>query len=355
MSRLSGLAREVLEAAAPMIADAAGADAPTFDLTDALREFGVWRMLQPKRYGARTLGVDDFISVLSQLAGLDGSVGWLIAAFNTAAYDVAGLPGALADEVWGADGSALVVACHRREGQLVRTHDGLRLTGRWHRVVGCELADWLLLTAADDNGAHCRVLVPRRDVGIEANAPRNGLPAAGIGDVVISALPASPSRIVPTTRDRGGPARSGQLQTPVVVGAGAAAAVVGSADGVWRTHVDEIRKRISVSFARENLTDRGSSTVEVARAASDLDVARLQVQTSTSIPDGVDRLVAAVWAQRQAVVRARDVADRLLGSSRRHALDASAPVIRGWHDVHAGWRLALDLYEDLAKGPIRRM
>lgn len=309
----------------------------------ALADSDKWRLLQPTRYGGRELALDEFISVVSALASRDGSAGWLTAMFNAAAFHIAAMPDGVADDVWHSDAKSLVTACYRSEGALDR---GRRLTGRWESVVGCRRADWLLLTA-DADGVRSFVLVPRHEAIVEPVADQAGLLEADICDVTISELPVPERRVIET------PCGSAAL----VVGAAAAAAVVGSADGVWQSHVAHVRERLAASYGTEEVTDRMSSTAQVGRAASDIDAAKLQI--AASMPgdeplarsgEGADELRAAAWAHRQAAVRARDAADQLLGSSRRHALDASDPVTRLWQDVHAGTRLALRLLDALDPG-----
>lgn len=112
--------------------------------------------------------------------------------------------------------------------------------------------------------------------------------------------------------------------------AACAAAVVGTADGVWRKHVDQVRARLAISHGGDEVTHEAA--VHVARAASDIDAARLQITTA------VAQRSESTWPYAQAVARARGAVDRLLSSS-RHALDASDPVTGAWRDVHAGCRL----------------
>ncbi|BBZ11927.1 acyl-CoA dehydrogenase family protein [Mycobacterium branderi] len=340
MAEPSAVAREILDVVTPMAARQIGERAFADELIAGLRDSGVWRILQPVQYGGRAMAPEEFISVVCALAAIDGSIGWLTAMFNVATYHVAGLPHGVADEVWNSGGRSLVTACYRPEGQLVRSAEGPRLTGRWAAIAGAELADWVLLTALDDGG-RCCVLVPRQEVQLAPAASSNGLRGAGICHVSVSGLGVDERRIFQSA------CASGQVDTnppiPVVVGAGAAAVVVGAADGVWRVHVDQVRERLAASYGSEEVTDRMSSTVQVARAASDIDAANLQLATTLQ----AESRHAAAVAQRQAVVRARDTADRLLGCSRRHALDASDPVARLWQDVHAGCRLALGLLDGL--------
>lgn len=302
MAEPNGAVREIL-------------DSVTAESIGALHGSSVSRVLQPARYGGLALGTDEFVSVVLECAALDGSLGWLASVFNAAAHEVADLPAHVADEVWNSDPHALITTSHRAaaEGGL---HDR-RLTGQWTSVIGAEQADWLLLPAGN-----YRVLVPRDAARIDPVISQTGLNAAGICGVTVTDLPVDDRHIFTGHRD----------VVSVVAGAGAAAAVVGSADGVWRQHVDQVRARLATSYGGDEMTNEAAT--QVARAASDIDAARIQVTTSLHMLGD-----AALWAHRQAVARACDAADRLLGTS-RHALDASDPTTRMWKDVYAGSRLA---------------
>ncbi|WP_102142576.1 hypothetical protein [Mycobacterium hubeiense] len=290
--------RDVLDAMAPL---AAGAQStPTAEWVTTLHDSGIGR-----------LSVETLFEVVYELAALDGSLGWLAAMFNTAAHDVAGLPDV-----------SLVAASHRVGGELVNR----RLTGRWGSVVGAEYADWLLLTVSDGD-ARRRVLLPRDCVRIDPVRPRIGLEAAGVCDVTVTDLAVG----------EGWMSETWSADAHLVAAAAAATAVVGSADGVWRKHVGEVRARLVTSFGSGEVTEEKSA--QVAATASDIDMAKLQVTTPNRAAD-------AARAYRQAIVRARDAADRLLDSS-RHALDGADPVSRQWRDVHAGYSLALQLLDAL--------
>jgi 3-hydroxy-9,10-secoandrosta-1,3,5(10)-triene-9,17-dione monooxygenase len=281
----------------------------------ALRSLAADRMLQPLQHGGRGLPVDEFVWAVCELAAHDGSLGWLAASYNAAAYEVAGLPAA--HEVWDANPDALITAGHRGSADLAKA----RLTGRWKSVVGAEQADWLLLPV----GRSCRVLVRRSHVRVEPADRAAGLAKAGIGEVIVDNLAVDDGHVFPV----GG--------AGLIAGA-AAAAVVGSADGVWRKHVEQVRARLDVSYGGDEVTDEAAA--EVARAASDIDAAKLAL-TGSLDPAAPE---TATWAFAQSVFRARGAADRLLASS-RHALDASDPVTDLWRDVHAGCRLAIRIFD----------
>jgi 3-hydroxy-9,10-secoandrosta-1,3,5(10)-triene-9,17-dione monooxygenase len=268
------------------------------------------------------LSADEFVSAVCELAAVDGSLGWLAASYNAAAHQIAGLAPPAAHEVWDANPDALIAMGHRSSGDLVNG----RLTGQWESVVGAEQADWLLLSA----GHACRVLVPRSRVQVEPADRPAGLSAAGVGDVIVGDLAVQDGRVF-----------TGNHDTGVIVGAGAAAAVVGSADGIWRKHVDQVRARLDISHGGDEVTDEAAAAV--ARAASDIDASKLQITGALDSATGPE---AAAWAFAQSIARARGAADLLLASS-RHALDASDPVTNLWRDVYAGCRLAVRIIDAL--------
>lgn len=286
------------------------------------------RMRQPRAHGGAGMDVDEFLGAVDVAAAADSAEGWLCAMVNAGADQVARLPGALHDEVWSADESTQVMAGGVSRGELVSAGRNWSLTGRWPAVVGAGIADWLVLIVAAESGRHV-VLVPRSDVDVEILAFPGGLASAGIGAVTASGVMLAGRWVHPVEA------------SPSIAGAAAAAAVVGCAGGAWQAHVTQLRQQLAASYGSAELGDQTSAAQRIARVASDLDAARLQVAASVRTP-----IADAVWAQRQAVARARNAADQLLAGSRRHALDASDPVSRGWQDVYTGCRLAFGLFDE---------
>ncbi len=290
----------------------------------ALRSSGAGRILQPPQHGGLGLPANEFVWAVCELAAVNGSLGWLAAIYNAAAHEVGRLPPHAAHEVWAANQDALVAIGHRSSGDLANG----RLTGRWESVVGAEQADWLLLPTSPA----CRVLVPSSRVRVEPADRAAGLTTAGVGEVIADDLAVDDGLVFTGARDTG-----------LIAGAGASAAVVGSADGVWRKHVDQVRAQLDVSYGGDEVTDEAAA--EVARAASDIDAAKLQI--TGSLDPAAPAPQTATWAFAQSVARARGAADRLLASS-KHALNASDPVTDLWRDVHAGCRLAVRILDGLS-------
>jgi 3-hydroxy-9,10-secoandrosta-1,3,5(10)-triene-9,17-dione monooxygenase len=238
----------------------------------------------------------EFVCAVYELAVAESAQAWLTAVYGATDYDVPVLSG------------RRIATGHRGTADVV---DG-RVTGTWAAVVGAEWADGFLLTAGPN-----RVLVPRDAVHVEPIIAADGLVDTGIGTVVASG--AAIDEVLP-----------GAPGTALL--AGATAAVVGSAAGVWRQHVEQARTRLAIAHSG----DEASDAAHVARAASDIDAARLQFTGAITEPEAGNRPFV------QAIARARAATDHLMDGS-RHALDAMDPVARRWRAVQAGCRLAARL------------
>lgn len=323
---------------------ASGVD-PAASITEsvALLREPSYRLLQPARYGGRAMSrsaseAADFVTAVATLAERDGSLGWLAAAVNTAAYLVGGLGDSASEQVWGADAAALVTSAGGHTGTLTADAGNFRLTGHWQDVTGALSADWLLVSAMEGDSARY-VLIPRDAVQVDRQAGPRGLDSAGIGAVTASDALVDAKAVFPVPADHSCHTADSGDSGPgyeVLAGAGQAAAVVGAAAGVWLAHVGQVRQRLATSYGSEDTTELTSSAVLVARAESDIDAARLQLVRSVDVDTP-----AAAAAQCQAVTRARNAADQLLSSGNRHALDAADPVARQWFDVLAGYRLTI--------------
>jgi 3-hydroxy-9,10-secoandrosta-1,3,5(10)-triene-9,17-dione monooxygenase len=309
-----------------------------------LDDSSTMRMLQPAGHGGRGGTVAEFLSAVSELAGRDGSAGWLAAILNAAAHQAAALGGGAADRVWGRHAAALITMATHADGRLIRQGPNFRLTGTWNTVTGAAFAHWLLLRADLDGTAHW-VLLPRDSVGLAQRTDITGLRATGICDVTVADIDVEGSAVYLCTDENDWAEAGFDVIPTVVTGAAAAAAVLGAAAGIWQAHVDQVRRRLATSYGSEDTAERTASAVAVAETASALDAAQLQLDDSLPAHPG-----PAARAQLQAVARARDAADRLLASGNRHALDMADPVTRLWLDVSAGYRLAVRILDDPGAG-----
>lgn len=301
------------------------------DSMNALRAAGVMGLLRPVSFGG-TADVIGFLDAVRALSSACGSTGWVAAHLGGACGLLATFEDRALHEIWTPDAdTAVAVSLHGR-GTVAGRPGSLRLTGRWPQVAGCRHAAWFLLVATAEDGRAVLVLLPADQGRIEDTWNEVGLIAAGSHTVVAEDAAVPAFRMV----DLSGTA--GDLGPASVLSASVAMSVVGAAQGAWDSHVEQMRARVTVSHGGEDVAERGLSPVRVARAASEIDAAVLELQAIFRGSD--DRLPPALAAdawrdQRRAVERAWEAAGLVFDSVRSHALTGDA-VARFWRDARVG-------------------
>ncbi|HWM66414.1 MAG TPA: acyl-CoA dehydrogenase family protein [Steroidobacteraceae bacterium] len=113
------------------------------DILDELKRLGVFRMNAPRSHGGLELPLRDSCEVLTQIAKVDGSVGWVVMIGSFASLILGRLPRPLFDQIY-RDGPDITVAGAAAPGGTAEVFDGgYRVTGRWPFASGCDHADWL--------------------------------------------------------------------------------------------------------------------------------------------------------------------------------------------------------------------
>jgi 3-hydroxy-9,10-secoandrosta-1,3,5(10)-triene-9,17-dione monooxygenase len=113
---------------------------------------GLFRVLQPARFGGLELDFQVFASITRELARGCGSSAWVYAVVEELFWTLATFPEEAQREVWGENEKALACAALLPSGSGVRDGDGWRLSGTWHFLSGSDHATWVFLTANCDNG-----------------------------------------------------------------------------------------------------------------------------------------------------------------------------------------------------------
>jgi 3-hydroxy-9,10-secoandrosta-1,3,5(10)-triene-9,17-dione monooxygenase len=154
---------------------------------------GLFRALQPKRWGGLEATVGTFYDALMTLAEGDMSTAWIYGVLGVAPWVVALLDDRAAADVWAGDASTLVALSLAPGGEAKTVDGGVRISGRWRYASGCAHADWVLLGAIVNpaaGGAGPRtgwhvLLVPRSEYRIEDTWFTFGLKGTGSNDVVV--------------------------------------------------------------------------------------------------------------------------------------------------------------------------
>ncbi|MEV4460498.1 3-hydroxy-9,10-secoandrosta-1,3,5(10)-triene-9,17-dione monooxygenase oxygenase subunit [Microbispora sp. NPDC049633] len=328
---------------------------------ESIRELvqaGVFRMLQPKRYGGAEGDPVSFYEVVREISAVCGSTGWTVSVLGVHPWQLALFDEAAQDEVWGSDQDALISSSYAPVGRLVPAEGGYRLTGRWRFSSGCEHASWAMVggLVLGDQGRpvdFMTVLVPRSDYLIADVWDVIGLRGTGSNDILVEDAFVPAHRVMRNyemaqLRGPGQKANPGPLyRIPfgTVFTTTITAPVIGMAAGCYRSYVTAMRDRVRLSLGGGRFAEDQFAQVAVARAASEIDAAILQ--TDRNVREVYEHAVRGETIpaelrlrvrrdQVRATERALEAIDILFKTAGGNSLSRGNPIERAWRDAHAG-------------------
>ncbi|WP_067441699.1 3-hydroxy-9,10-secoandrosta-1,3,5(10)-triene-9,17-dione monooxygenase oxygenase subunit [Nocardioides jensenii] len=324
------------------------------ELTDS----GLFRMLQPKKYGGLEGDPLAFYEAVRLISGSCGSTGWVSSVMGVHPWQVALFPKACQDEVWSAGPDVLMASSYAPVGQLKGADGGFRLSGRWSFSSGCNHADWLLLGAlvigpTGNPIDFITTLVPRADVEVVDVWDTIGLRGTGSNDVIVDDVFVPEHRSLrnfehsrlsgPGQKVNKGPLY--RLPFGAVFTTTVTAPVLGAVAGCLESYVGEMAERLRLSLGGGRFAEDQFAQVAVARASSLVDAAVLQMDRN------IGEMYAAASAGREIPMelRLRTRRDQVLGTERAlEAIDIlfktaggsslhwTSAISRAWRDAHAG-------------------
>jgi 3-hydroxy-9,10-secoandrosta-1,3,5(10)-triene-9,17-dione monooxygenase len=152
---------------------------------------GLFRVLQPKRWGGHELGLDVANEIQIILAEGCMSTAWVFAVIAVEPFLIALCDDRMARDVWSADRSTLVCGTSAADpkNQLVAVEGGFRLSGKWRFASGCDHCAWTFLAAsvteADGSSTEWRLLLPKADYTIIDTWNVSGLRGTGSRDIAV--------------------------------------------------------------------------------------------------------------------------------------------------------------------------
>lgn len=156
-----------------------------------IAEAGLFRVLQPKRWGGFELDPRVFYSVQMTLAEGCMSTAWIYGVIGVHNWQLPLFPEQAQQEVWGRDSGTLIASTYMPTGKAVKVDGGYRFSGRWGFSSGCDHAEWIflggLLPRRDgaDGLEHATFLLSKSDFRIARNWDVLGLRATGSHDIVV--------------------------------------------------------------------------------------------------------------------------------------------------------------------------
>jgi 3-hydroxy-9,10-secoandrosta-1,3,5(10)-triene-9,17-dione monooxygenase len=323
----------------------------------SLQETGLFRMLQPARFGGDQADPVAFYTAIRMIASACGSTGWVASVIGVHPWQLALFPAQAQDDVWGEDPHTRMSSSYAPTGKASKVDGGYRLSGRWSFSSGCDHASWVLLggIVTDDEGNRVdfrTFLLPIADYTIDDVWDTVGLRGTGSNDIVVDDVfvPAYRSlSFVDTTRCRCpgqevNPAPLYRLPFASVFSYTITTPVIGMATGAYEAHLEYMRKRVRVSYGSKAAEDPFAQ-VRIADAAAEIDSAWRQLEHNMSELMRLARAGESIpmplrFAIRRDQVRGtgRAIAavDSLFENSGGRALRTGTPLQRFWRDAHAG-------------------
>lgn len=160
------------------------------ETVEAMKDAGMFRILQPRRWGGYELDLGTFYLVQKELAKADMSVGWVHGVVGVHAWQMAIFEDRAAADVWSKDTSTLIASSYMPTAKLTPVDGGFRASGRWRFSSGCHHAQWYFLGGflpTDEEGLvrPGTLMFPREDVKILDTWDVAGLQGTGSHDVVV--------------------------------------------------------------------------------------------------------------------------------------------------------------------------
>ena len=345
-------------AIAPMIDAAVDEIDETRDLPPALfaamRDRGLFRLVQPTEYGGVELDPPSLVQVIEAIAARDASVAWCAGQTNICAHTAAFLAPSVAREIFGPDTGILAWGPGPGKAQVVE--GGYRVSGNFDFASGSRLASWL--------GAHVPVFekdgsrrlgssgkpitytmfFPKTQATIRDTWQVMGLRGTGSDSYSLNELFVPEDHALARDYDRT-PNVAGKLYvfTPSTLYASSFAGIaLGIARSVMNAFIQDMRDTTPRGASRT----RGESHVmqsQVGQSEARLRSARLFLLASVSETwmeaqkTGVlthDQLVTIRMASTWAIQSAREVVATLYGAAGALAIFNSRPFERRFRDIH---------------------
>ncbi|MBZ6285761.1 acyl-CoA dehydrogenase [Streptomyces olivaceus] len=325
----AGTTRDVLRAHAEKTEQN---ERPAPESLEAMREAGDFALRTPREHGGTGAGAEAVARRLTALGQACPSSAWVAGTCATGkSLAAAAFPDS--DELF-ADPDAVFCGSGMPGARGVRDADGVRVTGRWPNVSGCEDASWASLAVMVD-GTFCFAVIPVADLTVDRTWQMAGMRGTGSHTLVAEDLPVPASRVVA--------AAPFGLNDLMLYSMTVLAPVIGGARGALdATHAMFASDRKPFMSAYTSMGESPGARHWLAEAAHLVDraeatmlsVARESDTRALSEADGARLRMALADAGRDA----RTAVDRLLDLGGAGGFRTANVLQRFWRDVSVGSR-----------------
>lgn len=155
-----------------------------------MKQAGLFRVLQPKRYGGYEMDPQVFFDVQMELARGCMSTAWIYGVIAVHNWQLALFDPRAQEDVWGKDSNVLISSSYMPKAKVTPVEGGYRISGRWGFSSGVDHCDWIFLGGllphpSDGKLQPVTFLVPKSDVIVHRVWDTIGLRGTGSHDVEV--------------------------------------------------------------------------------------------------------------------------------------------------------------------------
>jgi alkylation response protein AidB-like acyl-CoA dehydrogenase len=331
----------------------------TDKVIDGITDAGLLRLMTPKRFGGYQADMRTFLDVTIELARGCCSAAWVTGVLNAGNFVASLFPAAVQREMWGEnpDASAAFVLGASRVA-VEHVEGGVRVSGEWPYASGSLHADWVCVlipcgTRAPGHAVHL-VLIPVGDVAIRDTWQFAGMRGTGSNTIVADNVFVDHDRAIPFM-----PLVNGEADTLAdashiyrnslmgLFSVGLLGAQIGGTETAFEYVLEHGPSRPVAATTYANQTESPSFQLDLSRAATDIDTAKLLAHRITDTVDSYARageLPDLLTRTRnrmdstQVAQQCRDTLDLLMTVYGSSAFADTNPLQRIWRDVNVASR-----------------
>jgi len=329
------------------------------ETTDAFRQAGFFKLMQPKRYGGYEYGFTAFIDVITQLGRGCTSSAWCCAIGSIHQWLIAGFPEAAQNDVWKSNPDAFACVSYTPTGSAQKVDGGFLVEGRWQFVSNVDNSEWVILGAQFPTPEQTQpgfILVPRAHWRIEDNWYVAGQAGTGSKTVVIDKptfVPEHRRLMIAAAASGTSPGTSINTNSlyrvpmlsalPVCLVSPLLGTALGAVEEfvnlcgtrVTRGAVGGGGNRLSEFFPVQSRVAEASALADAARLLIHRDTAEVERITQSGLPLSVDQRIRNRRDHAFAARLARDSVEAVFSAVGGSGLASNQPIQRMWRDANA--------------------
>lgn len=156
-----------------------------------MQKLGLFRVLQPKRWGGFEMDPQVYFQVQMALAEGCMSTAWIYGVIAVHNWQIALFDLKAQQDIWKDDTNVLIASSYMPVGKVEPVDGGFKFSGRWAFSSGCDHCDWVFLggvvppTQDNPQPDYRTFLVPRGDFKVLDTWHTFGLKGTGSNDIVV--------------------------------------------------------------------------------------------------------------------------------------------------------------------------